>query len=92
MVNASQILNPKLDTGNLLKDIIFFGQNINNFIVRQLTKFIPLTEVQNQILLAIVYLIIAYIIIAFAEKLKKPIKIGIVGLLIFLVIGFFKPV
>ena len=92
MINStiSKILNPELDAGSLLKEIVFLGQNVNSFIVKGLNAIVPLTDTQNQILLAVVYLVIAYIIIEFAENLKKPIKIGIVGLLLFLVIGFFK--
>lgn len=81
-----------LISADVIKNVVFFGEKINKWIVAQLNKVIPLTDTQNNILLYTVYLIMLLVVIKSAERIKTPIKIIIVGLLVFLVIGFFKPI
>lgn len=91
-ITATKILNPSLNTTELLKQIVFFGEKINGFIVNQFNKIIPLTDTQNTLLLYTVYLVGIYAVLTFGEAMKKPVKIGIIALFLLLLIGFFKPV
>ena len=92
MVNSTttSIFNPSLDSTIILKNIIFFGEKVNKWIVAQLNKVIPLTDTQNSILLYTIYLAMVLVVIKFAENMKKPIRFIIIGLLLFLLVGFFK--
>lgn len=91
MVNATtQIFNPSMDSTAILKNIIFFGEKIDKWIVAQLNKIIPLTDTQNNILLYTIYLITLYVVIKSAEKMKPALKFIIIGLILFLLLGFFK--
>ena len=91
MVNATTtIFNPNMDSTTIFKNVLFFGEKINKWVVSQLNKIIPLTDTQNNILLYTIYLVMLYVVIRAAENMKKPLRIVIIGLLLFLLIGFFK--
>lgn len=75
---------------SILKNVIFFGGKVNHWVVQKLNGLVPLNEIQNTILLYTIYLVMLYVVISFAEGMKKPLKIVIVGLLLFLLVGFFK--
>ena len=77
-------------TTELIKNIIFWGNKIDNYIVAQFNKILPLNDIQNNILLYTIYLVILFFVIKSAERIKPVIKIGIIALLLFLLIGFFK--
>lgn len=87
---TTSIFNPSIDNTTIFKNIIFFGEKVDKWIVAQLNKLIPLTDTQNNILLYTIYLIMLYVVIKSAEKMKPAIKFIIIGLLVFLIIGFFK--
>lgn len=87
---TSTIFNPSMDSTAIFKNVIFFGEGINKWVVAQLNKIIPLTDVQNNILLYTVYLIMLFVVIKSAERMKPAIKFVIIGLLLFLLVGFFK--
>ena len=90
MVNQTGIFNPSMDSTTIFKNVIFFGEKVNKWLVSQLNKIIPLTDVQNNILLYTIYLIMLLVVIKSAEKMKPALKFVIIGLIIWLVIGFFK--
>lgn len=91
MVNQTiSIFNPSMDSTTIFKNMIFFGEKINKWIVAQLNKVFPLNDTQNNILLYTIYLVMLFFVIKSAERMKPVIKIGIITLLIFLLIGFFK--
>lgn len=79
-----------MDNTTILKNIIFFGEKIDKWIVAQLNKIVPLTDVQNNILLYTVYLITLYVVIKSAQRMKPALKFIIIGLILFLIVGFFK--
>ena len=76
----------------VIKKIVFFGEKIDKWVVAQLNKIIPLTDTQNNILLYTIYLIMLYVVIKSAERMKPILKIGIIILLVILIVGFFKPI
>lgn len=87
---TTSIFNPSMDSTTIFKNVIFFGEKIDKWVVTQLNKIIPLTEVQNNILLYTIYLIMLYVVIKSAEKMKPALKFIIIGLILFLLLGFFK--
>ena len=91
MVNSTtSIFNPSMDSTTIFKNAIFFGEKINKWIVAQLDKIVPLTNTQNNILLYTIYLIMLYVVVKAAERMKPAIRFAIIGLIIWLVIGFFN--
>lgn len=91
MVNqTSLIFNPSMDSTTIFKNVIFFGEKIDKWIVAQLNKIIPLTEIQNNILLYTIYLVMLFVVIKSAERMKPALKFIIIGLILFLIVGFFK--
>ena len=87
---TTSIFNPSMDSATIFKNVIFFGEKINKWIVAQFNKLIPLTDLQNNILLYTIYLIMLLVVIKSAERMKPAIKFVIIGLLLFLIVGFFK--
>ena len=77
-------------TTELWKQFLFFGEKINNYAIKMLDSLLPISASQSSVLLAIVYLLMLYVIVTFAQNLKPIIKWIIVALIIFLVVGFFK--
>lgn len=90
MVNQIGIFNPSMSSTTIFKNVVFFGEKVNRWIVEQLNKIIPLTEIQNNILLYTIYLVMLLIVIKSAERMKPALKFIIIGLLLFLLIGFFR--
>ena len=91
MINLATVATKNPDkTAELIKNIIFWGNKIDNYIVAQFNKILPLNDIQNNILLYTIYLVILFFVIKSAERIKPVIKIGIIALLLFLLIGFFK--
>ena len=90
MNQTASIFNPSMDSTTIFKNIIFFGEKINNWLVAQLNNVIPLTDTQNSILLYTVYLVMLLFVIRSAEKIKPILKIGIIILLVILIVGFFR--
>ena len=84
------IFNPSMDSTAIFKNVIFFGEKIDKWIITQLNKIVPLTETQNNILLYTIYLVMLFIVIKSAERIKQPLKFIIIGLLLFLLVGFFR--
>ena len=84
------IFNPSMDNTTIFKNVIFFGEKIDKWIITQLNKIVPLTETQNNILLYTIYLVMLFIVIKSAERIKQPLKFIIIGLLLFLLVGFFR--
>jgi len=66
---------------------IFWSNSLIKYIATHITFA---DEMQIKLGVAIISLILLYIIITFATLLKTPIKIGISGLIIWLIIGLFK--
>ena len=91
MINqTTSIFNPSMDSTTIFKNVIFFGEKIDRWIVAQLNKIIPLTDIQNNILLYTIYLIMLLVVIKSAERMKPALKLIIIGLILFLIVGFFK--
>lgn len=101
MVNASatsalQGSASGIDFWAIGKNVMFVGHYINDMFASLFTIIfqsfkLPYGNTQSSILLAIIYLIIFYIVVKVAEKKIKPIvKFSIAGLIIWLLIGFFK--
>ena len=87
---TTSIFNPSMDSTTIFKNAIFFGEKIDRWIVAQLNKIIPLTDIQNNILLYTIYLIMLLVVIKSAERMKPALKFIIIGLLLFLLVGFFR--
>jgi len=90
---ATQIFNSNVDLGMIVKNVIFSSSYINDLIIKILAKTgIPFNETQITVLLGLVYVGLLLSTIRFLETAKKPLKIIIIGLIIYLIIGFFKPI
>jgi len=85
-----QILNPQANWGLILKNTIFSGSYVTNAAVNLLLKFgVPLTQEQISKIGIVLFLILIYVVIAFADTLKPIIKIAIIILLGWVGLGFF---
>lgn len=83
------------DFGVIGKNILFVTYWINDLIVRLITAILkltnlPFTNYHATIILVIVYMILLYIVISTLENAKPLVKWGILGAIIWLLIGFFK--
>lgn len=92
ITQATQSAN-KIDFGKIMAKVIFFS----NLVVKRLVAWLgtmgwSFSETQISILLAVILLLILYIVIKFGEKLKFWVKWLIIGLVVWLILGFFVPV
>jgi len=87
---TAQILNPSANWGLILKNTLFAGSYVTNFIVNLLLKFgVPLNEAQVSKIGIVLFLLLIYVVIAFAQALKPIIKILIIIVLVWVMLGFF---
>lgn len=91
MPNATaQIINPSADWSIIIKNILFSGNYVTNAIVNLLLKLgVPLNEAQISKIGIVIFLILMYVVIAFADALKPIIKILIIVILAWVTLGFF---
>ena len=76
---TTSIINPQANWGLILKNTLFAGNYITNFIVNLLLEIgVPLNETQIKMVGVVVVLVGIYLIMTLAEKLKPIIKIIII--------------
>lgn len=82
-----------VDFVNILKTILFWTYYVNDLMVRLVDAILksiglPYTNYHATIILVIIYMICIY----FAVMIIKPlVKWSVIGLIVWLIIGFFKP-
>ena len=84
-----------VDFNSIIKNILFFGYYINDLLVRLFTAILegigtPFTNYHSTIILMIIYMVGIYLAITLMQTVKPIIKWVIVGLIIWMVIGFFR--
>ena len=87
---TTSIINPGADWGLIIKNILFSGNYVTNFIMNLLLKIgVPLNEALISKIGIVIFLILIYGVIAFADALKPIIKILIIIVLGWVTLGFF---
>ena len=96
-MNATTQFIEQNNVMDMVSNTLFVGNYVNIFIIEFITKAfvyfsIPLSETQAGYLVLLIYLITLYFVINVIQMAKKPLKVGIILLIIILVLGFFTPI
>jgi len=87
---TTPIINPNVDWGTVIKNILFAGRYITNGLVSLLLRLgVPLSQDQIEKVGLVIILVSIYLIMTFAEKLKPIVRIAIVLLIGWIGLGFF---
>ncbi len=89
-LNVTGVANQEIDYKLILYKIIFWSKVLKDKLISSLSQSsIPFTETQLQILTVLFYLGLAYFVIKVIKSLHWLIKVGILVLVLWLILGFF---